>query len=155
MLAKHPRSTHMEVLEIITGLSQAIRCCSQDRVFCEDVTFHQFVILNAVAKKGELLLADLHTILSVEKSTTTRLMNPLIRKCLVKRERSRHDSRAIKLTLTDQGRETHRKVWICLTDYFGNVVRNIPERNRDEVLESVRIFVTALKNYSTDCCCSG
>ncbi|MFH2075103.1 MAG: hypothetical protein ABIJ57_07110 [Pseudomonadota bacterium] len=42
-----------ELLEIIMGLSREIRCCSRDEAICRDVTFHQFMILDAVAKKGE------------------------------------------------------------------------------------------------------
>src|SRR5512133_3136306 len=93
-----------ELFEIIMGLAREIRCCSRDEAICGNVTFHQFVILDAVVKKGELGLADLHQILSVEKSTTTRLVNPLIRKGLLKRDRAVHDSRAATLSVTEEGR---------------------------------------------------
>ncbi|MBU1964580.1 MAG: MarR family winged helix-turn-helix transcriptional regulator, partial [Proteobacteria bacterium] len=124
-----------EIMEIFMGLAREIRCCSRDEAICQDVTFHQFIILDAVAKKGELGLAELHGILSVEKSTTTRLVNPLIRKGLLKRDRAAHDSRAAKLTLTEEGRETHRRVWLCLGDFFQNITRQIPEAQRKRVLE--------------------
>jgi len=35
-----------EILALIMGLSKAVRCCRQDEVFCEDVTFTQFLILD-------------------------------------------------------------------------------------------------------------
>jgi len=94
---------HNEFMDLFIGISQATRCCRQDTAFCEGVTFHQFVILDAVVKNKELNISDLHGILSVEKSTTTRLVNTLIQKGLVTRERSSHDSRAFVLTLTKEG----------------------------------------------------
>ena len=100
-----------ELFEIIMSLAREIRCCSRDEAICQNVTFHQFIILDAVARKGELGLADLHQILSVEKSTTTRLVNPLVQKGLLKRDRATHDSRAATLSVTEEGMETHRKVW--------------------------------------------
>jgi DNA-binding MarR family transcriptional regulator len=142
-----------ELLEIIMGLSREIRCCSRDEAICQNVTFHQFIILDAVANKKGLDLADLHKILSVEKSTTTRLVNPLIQKGLLKRDRAAHDSRAAKLTLTEEGRETHRRVWLCLAGFFQNITRYIPEAHRKAVLESVRVFTEAMRSAAAACRC--
>ena len=142
-----------EIMEVIMSFSREIRCCSRDEAICQGVTFHQFMILDAVAKKGELGLAELHGILSVEKSTTTRLVNPLIQKGLLKRDRATHDSRAARLTLTEEGRETHRRVWLCLGGFFQNIARHIPEGQRKAVLESVRVFTEAMRSAAVACRC--
>ena len=92
-----------ELMEIFVGLSQVTRCCRQDVAFCEGVTFHQFMILDALAGKKEMQISDLHKLLVVEKSTTTRLVNPLIQKGLLRREKAQHDSRAATLILTEEG----------------------------------------------------
>ncbi|MDP1991216.1 MAG: MarR family transcriptional regulator [Syntrophales bacterium] len=142
-----------ELFEIIMSLAQEIRCCSRDEAICGNVTFHQFIILDAVAKKKVLDLADLHKILSVEKSTTTRLVNPLLQKGLLKRDRAEHDSRAAKLTLTDEGMETHRRVWMCMGGFFENIIRNIPEDRQEKVLEAVKVFTEAMRKAAAECRC--
>jgi DNA-binding MarR family transcriptional regulator len=143
-----------DLMEILGGLAQVMRCCCRDDAFCEGVTFHQFMILDAVAKEKELHMSDLHKLLSVEKSTTTRLVNPLINKGLIRRETAAHDSRAVKFTLTREGRETHRKVQLCLTDFFQRALGNIPSKKRTDVLESVKMFIAAIKNSADSCeCC--
>jgi DNA-binding MarR family transcriptional regulator len=142
-----------ELMDVLGGLAQVMRCCCRDEAFCEGVTFHQFMILDAVAKEKELHLADLHKLLSVEKSTTTRLVNPLIKKGLIRRDKAAHDSRAVKLTLTNKGKETHKKVLMCLTDFFQRMLGNIPAKKRAEVLESVKIFIAAIKNSANGCGC--
>ena len=142
-----------ELMEVLGGLAQVMRCCCRDEAFCEGVTFHQFMILDAVAKEKELHMADLHKLLSVEKSTTTRLVNPLIKKGLLRRETAVHDSRAAKLTLTKKGRETHKRVLVCVTDFFQRALGNIPAKKRTEVLESVKMFITAIKNSANGCGC--
>jgi DNA-binding MarR family transcriptional regulator len=144
-----------ELFEIIMGLAREIRCCSRDEAICGNVTFHQFVILDAVVKKGELGLADLHQILSVEKSTTTRLVNPLIRKGLLKRDRAAHDSRAATLSVTEEGMETHRRVWVCLGGFFNGIAHNIPEEGRGEILEAVKVFTTAMGKAAAAYRCCG
>jgi DNA-binding MarR family transcriptional regulator len=142
-----------ELMEIFVGMAQVTRCCRQDVAFCEGVTFHQFMILDAIARKKELNMADLHTLLAVEKSTTTRLVNPLIKKGLLKREKAPHDSRAITLTLTDEGKKTHQKVSLCLGGFFQKVTKNIPAGKKDQILESIRIFIRAIKNSAADYSC--
>jgi DNA-binding MarR family transcriptional regulator len=150
---KKPASPERQLLEIFTGMAQVTRCCRQDVAFCEGVTFHQFMILDAVSGKEELNMADLHTHLAVEKSTTTRLVNPLIKKGLLIRQKARHDSRAITLTLTDAGKKTHQKVSLCLAGFFQKVTKNIPEDKKDQVLESIRVFIRAIKASAPDYSC--
>ena len=142
-----------DLLEIFTGMAQVTRCCRQDIAFCGGVTFHQFMILDAVAREKEIHLADLHKLLSVEKSTTTRLVEPLIKKGLLLREKSDYDSRAVKLTLTGEGKKTHKEVMKCLTDFLGRVLGNIKADKRKDVLEAVNVFIEAIKKSATTCCC--
>jgi DNA-binding MarR family transcriptional regulator len=143
-----------DILSLIMDLSKAVRCCRQDEVFCEDVTFTQFMILDTIARNSILNMASLHDTLSVDKSTTTRLVAPLIRMGLVIRDRSDRDSRAATLKLTLQGKETHYKVWQCLLSFTRLVHSQIPEEKRDAVLESVRIFLGAMQKV-TAMRCSG
>jgi DNA-binding MarR family transcriptional regulator len=140
-----------ETLTLMSELSRALRCCQQEAVFCENVTFSQFFILDAIAEKGELRLADLHGILAVDKSTTTRLVNPLVSQGLVVRVRSGHDSRAINLRLTQKGEEVHQKVWECLSGFMDTVEMNVPKEKRNEIYEAVRIFLSAMR----DACAAG
>jgi DNA-binding MarR family transcriptional regulator len=147
-------TNHNEFMDLFIGISQATRCCRQDTAFCEGVTFHQFVILDAVFKNKELNISDLHGILSVEKSTTTRLVNPLIQKGLVARRKASHDSRAFVLTLTKEGRTVHQNVQICLADFFNKIACNLPAGRKDNILQDVQIFINAIKNAAgvCDCC---
>ena len=140
-------------MEIFMGMAQVTRCCRQDVAFCEDVTFHQFMILDAVAKKEELPMNDLHTILAVEKSTTTRLVNPLIAKGLLRRDKSRSDSRAVTLFLTPEGKKIHESVALCLTGFFQKITNNIPKEKRTDVLESIRIFINAIRHSAAGYTC--
>jgi DNA-binding MarR family transcriptional regulator len=144
---------NMELMEIFMGMAQVTRCCRQEEAFCEGVTFHQFMILDAVAKKNELPMIELHTILAVEKSTTTRLVNPLIQKGFLRRDRSLHDSRAATLCLTEEGRKVHQNVVLCLAGFFRKITQNIPEEKRTDVLESIKIFIKATMNLAAGCSC--
>ena len=151
---KKPRQDNQKIFTLISDLCQVIRCCRQDAVFCEGVTFSQFLILNHVAKKGTLKMLDLHQILAVDKSTTTRLVNPLVKQGLIKREKSDHDSRAANLRLTLAGKEIHRKVWLCLEGFVDAIGGGIPVERKKDVYDAVKLFINAVKNASSACSCN-
>jgi DNA-binding MarR family transcriptional regulator len=154
-MSKNLDKNRREVFEIIMSLAREIRCCSRDEAICRGLTFHQLIILDAVAREGELGLTDLHKILSVEKSTTTRLVNPLIKKGLLKRDRATHDSRAATLSMTEQGMEAHREAWGCLGEFFDGIARGIPAGRREEILAAVKVFTGAMKKAAAACRCCG
>ena len=142
---KRPHNNR-EMFSLLSDLSRAVRCCQQEAVFCENVTFSQFFILDLVAEKGKLRLSELHEILSVDKSTTTRLVSPLVRQGLVRRERSNQDSRAINLELTKEGESVRQRVWACISRFVDVIQMCIPEAKKAEVFENVKIFLHAMQN---------
>ncbi len=145
MHEKLPHSNR-QMFSLLSDLSRAIRCCQQEAVFCEDLTFSQFFILDLVAEKGQLRLSELHKVLSVDKSTTTRLVSPLVKQGLVRRQKSNQDSRAINLALTKEGESVRKRVWACISTFLGVIQTAIPEEKRAEVYEGVRIFLHAMQN---------
>ena len=137
---------HREMFSLLSDLSRAVRCCQQEAIFCENVTFTQFFILDLVSENGTLRQGELNEILSVKKSTTTRLVQPLVRQGLLVRERSDRDSRAINLRLTKKGETVLENVWTCLSRFVEGIQRGIPEERRTEVFESVKTFLDAMRN---------
>ena len=149
-----PDENNRKLLFLIADLCQAVRCCRQDSVFCEGVTFSQFLILDALATQGTLKMADLHSVLAVEKSTTTRLVRPLIEKKLVRREKADHDLRATYLLITAAGKEAYRRVWDCFTEFAGTIQDKIPENDSSDVYRTLRIFLDAIRDTSSVCNCN-
>jgi len=142
-----------EIFGLMQDLAREIRCCSRDEAFCGNLTFQQFVVLDAVARAGELDLAALHGILAVEKSTTTRLVDPLLRKGLLNRDKAVHDSRAARLSLTEAGRRTHGEVWQCQKIFLAGVARQIGDGDRKAVFRALRRFAQAMGKAAAECRC--
>ena len=145
MYEKLPHSNR-EMFSLLSDLSRAIRCCQQEAVFCENLTFSQFFILDLVAEKGELRLSELHSILSVEKSTTTRLVSPLVKQGFVHRKKSHQNSRAVTLALTKEGESVRKRVWACISRFVDVIQTGIPKEKQAEVYEGVRIFLHAMRH---------
>jgi len=140
-----PSLKEQKVFPLISELFQVVRCCQQEEVFCQNITFSQFFILQAIAQKKSMKLAELHEILAVKKSTTTRLMSPLVQKRLIVREKSEHDSRALILKLTKKGEGVYGQVWECFAAFLNAVQGGIPKGKRGEVYAGTKIFLAALR----------
>lgn len=137
--------------DLLFEVAKAIRALNQDNICGEGITFQQFNILDRIARAGALGMSDLNRLLNVEKSTTTRLVEPLVRRGLVRKERASYDPRVVELRLTDEGREVHRRALKCLEDFKSNVEQAIPEAEREPVYKAVKTYVSALMSG----CCAG
>lgn len=142
-----------ETISLISYLCQVARFCRQDSVLCEDLTLIQFLILDAVSKREKLRMSELHQILAVDKSTTTRLVTPLIKRNLVERTKSANDLRAVSLSLTEEGKEIHQRVSLCLADLAETIKAGIPEEKRTEVYRAVEMFLGAVHSAIAACKC--
>ena len=136
---------YREVFSLIGELSRALRCCQQEESFCLDLTLSQFFILHTIAGKGQIPLAELHDILAVEKSTTTRMVSPLIRRGLIVQERSENDSRALNLRLTPQGGEIYERIWACLAEFLDSIQKGIPAAERKKIYGATQTFLNAVQ----------
>ena len=144
-----------DLIEIVAELGRASRLFQRENAFCEGVTFTQFVILDRVVESdGRLGLSDLHEALEVDKSTTTRLVAPLLKRGLLVKERSASDGRAFELVVTDEGRAVTVTVWDCVAGAVQILELFIPDEEREGTYRGVRVFLQALKQACEAGCCT-
>ncbi len=141
-----------DMLYRVARLARALRFCRQESVFCENLTFWQFFILETVGRHGRLPLSRLHAILGVEKSTTTRMVAPLVARGLVVRRKRAGDGRAVALALSDDGRAVRGRIRDCAAGYFTALEERIPQDRRRQVFEALALFAEALEETGPGCC---
>lgn len=147
-MTQHMPEKDHEILSILLELTKAVRCCRQDGIFCEEVSFTQFIIIDAIAASRMLDMTRLSKILSVDKSTATRLVEPLITHKLVVKEKSLQDSRMIILKLTKEGCNLHAKIQHRIISFVRGIQAEIPGHIRETCIEGVRAFINAMQHVS-------
>ena len=139
-----------DIFGLIRDLMRVLRMFQQDAVFCDGLTLNQFNILDLVQERGGSLdLRQLHDLLSVEKSTTTRLISPLLERGLLEKVNSPEDARAYQLLMTREGKQVYEVFWGCLSEAIAQLTNFIPEAERPQTITGLRKFVTAMHQ----CCC--
>lgn len=137
----HAGADVRELFTLMRDVARVTRLWQQDNVHCAGVTFIQFTILDHIdAAGGELPLSELHRLLSVEKSTTTRLVEPLVARGFAARAQG-EDARSVRLVLTSAGREAHAEYWRCMAKSLRRAVAGVDRATYERVAEALRFFV--------------
>jgi len=92
-----------------------------------DVTLPQYRALVVLASRGPQRVVDISTELGVNSSTGTRMCDRLVRKGLVRRERSAVDRREVRLTLTPAGEYLVEEVTRLRRAELVRIVETVPE----------------------------
>jgi DNA-binding MarR family transcriptional regulator len=109
----------------------------------EDVTLAQYRALVVLHTRGPQRPADLAARLQVSPSTASRMVERLVRKQLVRRARSAHDRRTVKVHLLPSGHRLIDQVMQRRHAEIGNILGQMPGRGRKTVISALRAFAEA------------
>ncbi len=109
----------------------------------EDVTLAQYRVLVELAARGPQRVADLASVLAVERSTATRMCDRLVRKQLVYRRRVRGDRRGVRVALSRLGWELVTAVSERRAQEIAVIGQRMPARDRGAAVSALRAFAAA------------
>ncbi|MDQ3235239.1 MAG: MarR family transcriptional regulator [Pseudobdellovibrionaceae bacterium] len=125
-----------ELYEALNQLVRIYQFRDRDRICCYDVSVTQCSALEVIIEKGPLRLQALAEQLMLDKSTTSRVIETLVRKNYVKKSADPEDSRAVLIEATAAGRKLYKKIHSELVDEQKEMIADLsPE---------VRVAATAL-----------
>lgn len=109
----------------------------------EEVTLPQYRVLIELAVRGPQRVAELATILGVDRSTATRMCDRLVRKRLVQRRREVTDRRGVRVSITKSGRVLIEAVSRRRRSEIARILERMPHANRRPALAALRAFAEA------------
>jgi DNA-binding MarR family transcriptional regulator len=136
------------IFKLIKELTFILKGFQNDTIICENITLRQFTILEHISSYEPLKMTDLNTLINVEKSTTTRLLEPLVRQGLIEKRKSQSDQRVFELSLTTDGKRTHKAALTSIYEHIKLISELIPVEKQENVREALNIFI----NASRRCC---
>lgn len=142
---EQPEASNQEVIDAFLAASRALVAVAARSLagLDEEVTLPQFRALMVLFTRGQQRSADLAEALAVTPSTASRMIERLVRKGLVRRARAREDRRAVRLHLTDAGRQVIGDVTERRKDEIRRILRQLPSAEWGQVIESLHHFALA------------
>jgi DNA-binding MarR family transcriptional regulator len=132
-------------------LEKVLMCVGPDEVCCEGMTPRQTSILRTLIAREGARLMDLAALSGITPSAMTRVIEKLEKQGMVRRVRgAREDGRAAIVEITPAGRKARRRIDQIVRERARAVAESIPPSRREQVLNALREFSTALEN--NNCC---
>ncbi|XVE34001.1 MarR family winged helix-turn-helix transcriptional regulator [Wukongibacter baidiensis] len=139
------RYTNVNTLrELIRILVRNLGILEKDGASCCGITIAQCHALVEIGRACKITLNDLASILTLDKSTTSRTINNLVNQGLVERETDESDRRYVKIQLTEQGNEVFVTIEKNMDQYYSNIFKSLPKDKESQVLESLNLLLDAI-----------
>lgn len=134
-----------DIGELLQKTVRIFQMFEKEQIRVHGFTHSQCYILLEVFKHGPLTINEISGKMKLEISTITRIMDNLVRDQLMLRQRSMLDKRIVEAVLTVQGKQAAQKLQESITNYYQNIISNLPRGHVREVMSSVELLLSALE----------
>lgn len=123
--------------DVLAGLVRLIQLRDRNQICCHGLSVTQAHAIDALHRGSSFTLNDLATVLNLDKSTTSRVMDALERKGYVTRAPHPDDRRAVLLSVTASGKRLHHRIRKALVAEVRAVLEQVAPEVRTGVTELV------------------
>lgn len=129
--------------EAVADLVRVYQFRDRDRICCHDVSVTQCYALETLVAHGPMRLNALAERLFLDKSTTSRVVNTLVRKGYVEQRSDPSDGRATTLRVTRQGQRLCARIIDDLVEQQKQLLQDLDAGVRAGAVEVVRRLAQA------------
>lgn len=112
----------------------------------QTLTLPQWYAMIEIGRKEKVVLKELTQILVLDTSTTSRIVEGLVKKNYVERNISEVDRRSICITLTKEGKELFHQIDQCLNQKYAAVYDDIPVDEKVNVLHALDVMLSTVRS---------
>lgn len=144
----------IEIREILQQLVRDFGLLQREGSECCGITVQQSHIIYELNKHPRISLIDLAEKLSMDMGMLSRQINKLVGIDYVSRMSDPNDRRFVVLSLTKNGQAKANEISDQMNQYIGQILGFIPIDKKDQVIDSLRILLGALKKNDGPGCCT-
>ncbi|MFC1549775.1 MarR family winged helix-turn-helix transcriptional regulator [Candidatus Neomarinimicrobiota bacterium] len=129
----------MEFGELLILFLLDLQALFRKQAASKGLTLSQVLVIFSIPEKG-IDMSGLSNTMGVDNSTTTRLVQVLIRKGWIYKRRDENDRRVTLIRLTQTGENIQNLIEEKINKFGGQVSEAIPLEDRDEIKEALTYF---------------
>ncbi len=141
-----------EIQRLMYDLVHYYAICDRVTIQQMDVTASQGYILLALPETESISMNDISLKMRLANSTMTRMVDQLVQRGMVNRTTDNQDRRIVLIRLTEKGQDVKIRLKNALQDFFSQVLGDLPEDGRGEILNSLKILNQAILKTLKSCC---
>lgn len=144
--------------QAVADLVRVYQFRDRDRICCHDISVTQCYALETLVEHGGMRLSALAERLFLDKSTTSRVVNALVRKEYVEQRTDASDGRATVISATRQGRRLCARITSDLVDQQRQLLEDLAPEIRGAVVQVIQRLARAadarFRSRVADGCCA-
>ena len=94
-----------------------------------------------------ILIRELAVYAVVQQSTLSRALDALAKDGLIRRETDADDSRAIRVFMTDEGREVHNKLWPHMAGAYETMFKGVDEDDKRAFVATLQTMLRNIRKH--------
>jgi DNA-binding MarR family transcriptional regulator len=142
----------------IADLVRVYQFRDRDRICCHDVSVTQCYALETLVEHGPMRLSALAERLFLDKSTTSRVVNALVRKGYVEQRADATDGRAMLINATRQGQRLCTRISSDLVEQQKQLLGDLAPEIRAGVVQVIQRLAQAadarFRSGASEGCCA-
>ena len=146
------KKSDLQLAIVMSRFIQRIITLDRNEKACHGVTLSQHYMIDALYRKNILTMNELSKELNLAMSTSTRIVDILVRDGIVSRHPSESDRRKVCIRLTEKGREIAEKLNACTQQFWANILNAIPDEKKNQVSANMKMLLSALDAAQGSCC---
>ncbi len=150
---KELTSFAIEMQQLIHSLLKNYGRCEEMCLAQQGVTVAQAYSLLTLPPAGQITMNELSTKMELASSTMTRMIDQLVTKELVQRQRDEEDRRVVWVKLTAKGQRVRRTLDEAQRELFQGSLNEISEEERAGILHALKslndLFETGMQECDT------
>ena len=124
----------------------------RNKDICCGISVSQCYILETLKQSGPLSMNRLAQKMHLTVSTITRVIQPLLKRKLIRREEDSEDRRIRLISLTEEGKIFANRLWERIIESEKIILENFPQENREMLIDFLRKLNSAVNQWQS--CCS-
>jgi DNA-binding MarR family transcriptional regulator len=144
--------------QAVADLVRVYQFRDRDCICCHDVSVTQCYALETLVEHGPMRLSALAERLFLDKSTTSRVVNTLVRKGYVEQQADATDGRAMLINPTRQGKRLCARITSDLVVQQKQLLEDLAPEIRSGVVQVIQRLARAadarFRSGVTDSCCA-
>lgn len=124
----------------------------RNEITCCGISISQCYALDLLGDHGEMTMLALAQKMFLDKSTTSRVVDPLVKRKLIARRFDDADRRIILVVLTSAGAKLLSEIRDCQIDSQRQILERIPAGQRRQLITSLQLLSGAVHNWLATCC---
>lgn len=145
------KKSDLKLSIIMSRLIHKILILDRSEKMCHGVTLSQHYVINTLYRKKRRTMNDLSKALGLAMSTTTRIVDILVRDGFVLRKSAVNDRRKVCVELSEKGIEKARELNSCTQAFWYRVFKSVPDDRKKEISQNLNEILHAL-NQVNGCC---